>query len=55
MFRFEDAIDAFKMIFDGGQSWLLGWTIGNMFSIAVFNYAGELIPASDWPRYDHLT
>jgi len=38
--RFEDAIDAFKMIFDGGQSWLLGWTIGNMFSIAVFNYAG---------------
>jgi len=38
--RFEDAIDAFKMIFDGEQSWLLGWTIGNMFSIAVFNYAG---------------
>ena len=39
--RFEDAIDAFKMIFDGGQIWLLGWTIGNMFSIAVFNYAGQ--------------
>lgn len=38
--RFEDAIDAFTMIFDGGQSWLLGWTIGNMFSISVFNYAG---------------
>jgi len=38
--RFEDAIDAFKMIFDGGQIWLLGWTIGNMFSISVFNYAG---------------
>ena len=55
MFRFEDAIDAFKMIFDGGQSWLLGWTIGNMFSIAVFNYAGELITVSDWPRYDHVT
>ena len=42
MFRFEDAIDAFKMIFDGEQSWLLGWTIGNMFSIAVFNYAGQM-------------
>ena len=38
--RFEDAIDAFKMIFDGKQIWLLGWTIGNMFSISVFNYAG---------------
>ena len=42
MSRFEDAIDAFKMIFDGGQSWLLGWTIGNMFSISIFNYSGEL-------------
>jgi len=38
--RFEDAIDAFTMIFDGGQIWLLGWTIGNMCSISVFNYAG---------------
>merc|ERR1711973_703207 len=38
--RFGDAIDAFTMIFDGGQIWLLGWTIGNMCSISVFNYAG---------------
>ena len=42
LIRFEDAIDAFKMIFDGGQTWLLGWTIGNMFSISVFNYAGQI-------------
>ena len=38
--RFEDAIDAFTMIFNGGQYWLLGWTIGNMFSISIFNYSG---------------
>ena len=30
------------MIFNGGQYWLLGWTIGNMFSISIFNYSGEL-------------
>ena len=46
--RFEDAIDAFKMIFDGGQIWLLGWTIGNMFSIAVFNYAGQSRDITTW-------
>ena len=40
--RFEDAIDAFTMIFNGGQYWLLGWTIGNMFSISIFNYSGDL-------------
>jgi len=39
--RLEDAIDAFVQIFDGDNGgWLLAWTIGNMFSIAVFNYAG---------------
>ena len=36
----EDAIDAFKMIFDGKQSWLLGWTVVFMVSVAFFNYAG---------------
>jgi len=39
--RFEDAIDAFVMIFDGHNGgWLLAWTLGNMCSIAVFNFAG---------------
>ena len=38
--RMEDAIDAFKMIFDGKQSWLLGWTVVFMVSVAFFNYAG---------------
>jgi len=33
--RFEDAIDAFTMIFDGGQIWLLGWTIGNIFTLFI--------------------
>ena len=42
LLRFEDAIDAFTMIFNGGQYWLLGWTIGNMFSISIFNYSGYL-------------
>ena len=39
--RMEDAIDGFKMIFDGKQSWLLGWTVVNMISIAFYNYAGQ--------------
>jgi len=41
--RFEDAIDAFNQIFNGGSEnggWLLGWTFGNMCSIAIFNFAG---------------
>lgn len=39
--RLEDAIDAFVQIFDGDNGgWLLAWTIGNMFSIAIFNFAG---------------
>jgi len=41
--RFEDAIDAFVQIFgvdDFNGGWLLAWTIGNMCSIAVFNFAG---------------
>jgi len=42
-FRFEDMLDGLKMIFDGGPEnggWLLCWTLGNMCSIAVFNFAG---------------
>jgi len=39
--RFEDAIDGFVQIFDGDNGyWLLIWTIGNMCSIAIFNFAG---------------
>jgi len=39
--RFEDTIDAFVQIFDGHNGgWLLAWTLGNMCSIAVFNFAG---------------
>jgi len=41
--RFEDAIDGFHQIFAAGSEnggWLLGWTFGNMCSIAVFNFAG---------------
>ena len=50
--RFEDAIDAFVMIFNGNQghsgplennNWLLGWTLCFMFSIAVFNWAGMTV------------
>ena len=37
----EDAIDAFKMIFAGGQSWLLIWTLVNIVSHAFWNYAGN--------------
>jgi len=39
--RLEDAIDGFMQIFDGADGgWLLCWTLGNMCSIAVFNFAG---------------
>jgi len=39
--RLEDAIDGFLQIFDGADGgWLLMWTLGNMCSIAVFNFAG---------------
>ena len=40
------------MIFNGNQGhtgkyennyWLLGWTLGNMCSIAVFNWAGQAV------------
>ena len=42
--RFEDAIDAFVQIFDGDNGyWLLAWTLGNMCSIAVFNFAGTFL------------
>jgi len=37
-FRFEDAIDGLTQV--GTGAGVLGWTIGNMFSIAVFNFAG---------------
>jgi len=39
--RLEDAIDGFIQIFDGDNGgWLICWTLGNMCSIAVFNFAG---------------
>ena len=40
MFRFEDAIDGLTQV--GTGAGVLGWTIGNMFSIAVFNFAGMI-------------
>jgi len=36
--RFEDVLDAFAQM--GNSGWLLLWTLGNMCSIAVFNFAG---------------
>ena len=34
-------LDALVQIFDGNNGgWLLAWTLGNMCSIAVFNFAG---------------
>lgn len=36
--RFEDAIDGFTQIANSPE--IAGWTIGNMFSIACFNFAG---------------
>lgn len=44
--RFEDAIDGFTQIF-GGQPdvWLVMWTLGNMCSIACFNFAGVSVTA----------
>jgi len=39
--RLEDAIDGFIQIFNGDNGgWLICWTLGNMCSIAVFNFAG---------------
>ena len=40
LIRFEDAIDGFKMIFDGDSSWLLGWMMGYTLICAVSNYSG---------------
>jgi len=36
--RLEDILDAFAQM--GNSGWLLLWTLGNMCSIAVFNFAG---------------
>ena len=44
--RFEDAIDGFKMIFDGDSSWLLGWMMGYTLICAVSNYSGPLVTIS---------
>ena len=41
--RFEDAIDGFKMIFDGDSSWLLGWMMGYTLICAVSNYSGLMV------------
>jgi len=44
--RFEDAIDGFTQIFGGKPNvWLLMWTLGNMCSIACFNFAGVSVTA----------
>jgi len=44
--RFEDAIDGFTQIFGGQPNvWLLMWTLGNMCSIACFNFAGVSVTA----------
>jgi len=40
-FRFEDAIDGFSQL--GNSMPILGWTLGNMFSIAAFNFAGVTV------------
>lgn len=40
-YRFEDAIDGFTQIFSSPS--VLGWTVGNMFSIAAFNFAGVTV------------
>jgi len=37
-YRFEDAIDGFTQF--GNSAGIIGWTFGNMFSIAMFNFAG---------------
>ena len=42
LIRFEDAIDGFKMIFDGDSDWLLGWMMGYTLICAVSNYSGPL-------------
>ena len=43
LIRFEDAIDGFKMIFDGDSSWLLGWMMGYTLICAVSNYSGPVV------------
>jgi len=40
-YRFEDAIDGFSQL--GNSMPILGWTLGNMFSIAAFNFAGVTV------------
>lgn len=40
IFRMEDAIDAFKMIFDGGQYWLPSWLAVYTLSVSLSFYSG---------------
>jgi len=40
-FRMEDAIDGFTQFGNSGQ--IMGWTFGNMISIACFNFAGVTV------------
>ena len=40
IFRMEDAIDAFHMIFAGGQSWLPSWLIVYTLSVGLCFYSG---------------
>ena len=41
IFRMEDAIDAFHMIFAGGQSWLPSWLIVYTLSVGLCFYSGK--------------
>ena len=42
IFRLEDAIDAFTMIFNGSNNgWLLGWTMASSVAVAFNAYASE--------------
>ena len=39
----EDAVDAIKMIFDGGQPWLTAWILVFTLSVGVVFYAGTTV------------
>ena len=46
----EDAIDAMTMIFEGGQTWLLGWCMVFIFFVSLTNYAGKVLSDHGcWP------
>jgi len=41
--KMEDAVDAIKMIFDGGQPWLTAWILVFTLSVGVVFYAGTTV------------